>query len=349
MAAAGGNEARVRPLEHRLADAVRLPPFAVWIVVALIVGVLCIAWHNATGAWRGLEVGGEPFWRTPWRLEMVFAVILGYIVACGAWIVRSVQRDLGALAPVLAIASTELAAETNGIGRFSRSTLLAACAGGIAVGVTIHSVVNLVLPPGSPALEDRLWRFIRDVAIWMLAIRLIVVVIASSVRVSRLSERAARINLLDLRGLAPLARIGLRNALAFALAASMIVVLAGDEQTVSVTLVTVAIVGCVGAFTLLLPVGGAHRAIRAAKDEKLLAVRAAIGRASIATLTEGAESADAAARLGGLLALEARVYDVSEWPFDMGTFARFVAFSALPLGSWIAAALVEWAVSRVMS
>ena len=345
MAAA---EARVRPIEHRLEEAMRLPSPLVWFVATAIFLVVCTAWHNATGAWRGLAVDGEPFWRTPWRLEIVFAVILGYVFACGGWIVRSVRRDLDALAPVLAIAPSELAAERARIGLFSPFALLAAGAGGVAAGIGVHSLVNALLPPGHPALDDRLWRFLRDVAIWALSIRLIVVMIGSSQRVSQLSERVARIDLLDLRGLAPLARIGLRSALAFALAASMIAAMSSDELTLPVTLVTMAIVGAVAAFTVLLPVRGVHRAIRAAKDAELLAVRAAIARTRAATLTGGAAGAEDATRLAGLLAFEARIAGVVEWPFDVGTFVRFFALLALPLGSWIAAALVEWGVSQVL-
>jgi hypothetical protein len=348
VAAIGAEDARVRPIEHRLADAMRLPAAAVWIVATLIVLVLCTAWHNVTGAWRGLEVGGEPFWRTSWRLEVVFAAILGYVFACGGWIVRSVRRDLDALAPALAIEPSELAAERAGIGLFSPSGLLVACAGGVAAGIAVNSLVNSILPPGSPALEDRFWRLIRDVTIWTLAIRLNVVVIGSSQRVSRLSERAARIDLLDLRGLAPLARIGLRSALAFAIAASMIAAMAGDELTLPVTLATVVIVAAVGAFALMLPVRGAHRAIRAAKNAELLAVREAIARTRTPALVGGVESAVAATRLGGLLAFEARIAGVGEWPFDVGTFVRFLAFLALPLGSWIAGALVDRVVSRML-
>jgi hypothetical protein len=313
-----------------------------------IVLVLCAAWHNAIGTWRGLEAGGEPFWRTPWRLEIVFAVILGYAFACGGWIVRSVRRDLDALAPTLAIEPSELAAERARIGLFSPSVLLVAGIGGVAAGIAVHSLVNAMLPPGHAALDDRLWRFVRDVTIWTLSVRLVVVVVGSSQRVSRLSERAARIDLLDLRGLAPLVRIGLRSALAFALAASMIAAMSSDELMLPVTLATMAIVGAVGAFTILLPVHGVHRAIRAAKDSELLAVRRAIARARTAAVAGGAASAEDAMRLGGLLALEARIAGVNEWPFDLGTFVRFGLFLALPLGSWIAGALVEWGVSRVL-
>lgn len=348
MAATGAEDARVRPLELRLAEATRLPLLFVWILATLVVLVLCTAWHNATGVWRGIAVDGEPFWRTSWRLEIVFAVILGYLFACGGWIVRSVRRDVDALAPVLAMAPSELAAERAGVGHFSRLTLFVAGAGGVAAGIVVHQLVNALLPAGHSALDDRPWRFLRDVAVWTLAVRLVVVVIGTSQRVSRLSERAARIDLLDLRGLAPLARVGLRSALAFALAASLIAAMASDELTLPVTLVTMAIVGAVGALTVLLPVRGVHRAIRAAKDAELLAVRAAIARTRDAALAGDAGAAERATRLGGLLAFEARIASVAEWPFDVGTFVRFALFLALPFGSWIAGALVERLVSRVL-
>ena len=348
MAASRAERARVRPIEHRLAEATRLPSLLVWIVAALIVLVLCAAWHNATGAWRGLAVDGEPFWRTTWRLEIVFAVILGYVFACGGWIVRNMRRDLDALAPVLAIEPSELIAERAGIGRFSPWALLVAGAGGVAAGIVVYLLVNALLPPGHSALDDRLWRLLRDVTIWTLSIRLIVVVVGSSRRVSQLSERVARIDLLDLRGLAPLARIGLRSALAFAIAASMIAAMASDELTLPVTLLTMAMVGAVGASTVLLPVRGVHRAIRAAKNAELLAVRAAIARARTAAIVGGTDAAEDATRLSGLLAFEARIAGVGEWPFDVGTFVRFAVFLALPLGSWTAGALVERVVSRVL-
>ena len=297
-----------------------------WIVATVIVLVLCTAWHNATGIWRGLEVGGEPFWRTPWRLEIVFAVILGYVFACGGWIVRSVRRDLDALAPALAIEPSELAAERAGIGLFSPSALLVAGVGGVAAGIAVNSLVNAILPPGHAALEDRFWRFVRDVTIWTLSIRLIVVVIGSSQRVSQLSERVARIDLLDLRGLAPLARIGLRSALAFALAASMIAAMAGDELHASRDSRHDGDRGRRG--SVHAPAARARRASRDPRREGRRAARGARGdraRAHRGARRRGSEAAEDAMRLGGLLAFEARIAGVGEWPFDVGTFVRFAA------------------------
>jgi len=346
----GAQGVRVRPIEHRIGEALRLPPLLVWVAATLIFLVLCTAWHNATGAWRGFTVDGEPFWRTPWRLEIVFAVILGYVLACGEWIVRSAQRDLDATAPALAIPPSELATERAGLGLFSPLVLLVATLGGAAAGIVVHSLVNTLLPPGHSALDDRAWRLLRDVAIWIFSARLVVAMVAASRRVSKLSEGTARIDLLDLRAFAPLARIGLRNALAFALAASLIAAMTSDEIALPVTLATVALVAAVGAFTVVLPVLGVHRAIRAAKEAELRSVRAAIDRARGAALAPGATRAEdeGASRLGGVLALEARIAGASEWPFDVGTFARFTLFLVLPLASWIAGALVEWLVSRAL-
>ena len=125
--------------------------------------------------------------------------------------------------------------------------------------------------------------------------------------------------------------------------------MSGDEPTLPITLLTMAIVAVVDVFALLLPVRGARRAIRAAKDAELLTVRAAIARTRTAALSGSAEHAQDALLLGGLLELEARVTHVVEWPFDLGTFVRFILFLALPLASWIAAALVERLVAYVLS
>jgi hypothetical protein len=49
----------------------------------------------------------------------------------------------------------------------------------------------------------------------------------------------------------------------------------------------------------------------------------------------------AASRLPGLLAYEARIEGVREWPIGAFGFLRFLIYVAIPVGSWIASALVE--------
>ena len=69
-------------------------------------------------------------------------------------------------------------------------------------------------------------------------------------------------------------------------------------------------------------------------------MRSAI-RASDLAIREGRANLDEVTRLPGLLALEARIEGVREWPFDTGSLLRFGFYVALGLGSWLGAATVE--------
>jgi hypothetical protein len=62
----------------------------------------------------------------------------------------------------------------------------------------------------------------------------------------------------------------------------------------------------------------------------------------------GPEAADAARRLPGLLAFEARIEAAREWPFDAATLRRFGIVLLLPLVSWLGGALVERGVDTLL-
>ena len=53
-------------------------------------------------------------------------------------------------------------------------------------------------------------------------------------------------------------------------------------------------------------------------------------------------------RLADLLAYEARIASVSEWPIDGFTLLRLSFYLFLPVGSWLGGALVERLVSRLL-
>ena len=52
--------------------------------------------------------------------------------------------------------------------------------------------------------------------------------------------------------------------------------------------------------------------------------------------------------LPALLAWEARVESIREWPFDTPTLVRFALFLLIPLGSWLGGAVVERVVDLVL-
>ena len=79
-----------------------------------------------------------------------------------------------------------------------------------------------------------------------------------------------------------------------------------------------------------------------AKRSELDRVRARIRQARNVVL-DVAQGQDEALRqaLPGLLAYEARIEAVHEWPFDLGTVLRFAALLTIAAGSWLGGALVE--------
>jgi hypothetical protein len=100
---------------------------------------------------------------------------------------------------------------------------------------------------------------------------------------------------------------------------------------------------------LLLPVRGVHRRIREEKRAKLAALRGQIRVAADDATGSDAEGVRAATRLPRLLALESRIREVREWPFDTPSLARFALDVTLGVGSWLDAAAVERLLDLVLA
>jgi hypothetical protein len=95
------------------------------------------------------------------------------------------------------------------------------------------------------------------------------------------------------------------------------------------------------ALAFLFPVRGLRRQIRARKAEELSKLREKIRHNRELADGSGSESAEAGAKLPGLLAYKHEIESVREWPFDAPTLTRFFLYVAIPLGSWFGGALVE--------
>ena len=88
---------------------------------------------------------------------------------------------------------------------------------------------------------------------------------------------------------------------------------------------------------LFLPTWGIHQCLKATKERELRQLRAAIS----ARRAPDARSVEDAQQLRADLAMEQRLLEVSEWPFDAGSYGRVALYIFLGLGSWVGAALVE--------
>jgi len=93
---------------------------------------------------------------------------------------------------------------------------------------------------------------------------------------------------------------------------------------------------------------GAHEAVKRAKLQKL-AVCSELIRGQREHLRAGPGTAnEAGPRMADLVAYKSLIESVSEWPIDVPQRVRLALYLLLPLGSWVAGALVEHVVDGVL-
>jgi hypothetical protein len=274
--------------------------------------------------------------------------LVAYLPGAFAGAVRAAERTLRELAPAFVRPDEALEAAARVIGRREDAALRRAGVIGAGIGLLIPLATNLTLstwavwelPPEAIA-----HRMALAPLGWFVA-RAGAVVWRESRRLAGLGESALRVDLLDLRPLAPLARAGLRHALLSAGALSLLLVAFRDPSiapglpfvVAGASLLNVAM----SAATLWLALSGGHRAIQ---REKARAQEAA--NVVLRGLTaRGATHAPGA--LADALAWKRFVAQAPDWPIDFPTLQRFVIPLALPLASLVAGALLQTLVERLI-
>ena len=186
--------------------------------------------------------------------------------------------------------------------------------------------------------------------IWfVVANTMLIVLFARGTELSRKADASLRalvdgelrIDLLRIDALDVLGRSAARGALVwFAISAVICLFFVGGQSSWFVIGLLIAC-AAIGLWIFVRVIERVHRRIRAAKNEELERLRRQIDRAR----GQMHEQAEAATRVQGLLAYEARIAAAPEWPFDQTTLVRLGA-SALILslpwfGQALAASLVE--------
>jgi hypothetical protein len=298
---------------------------------------------------RGLAAATD--FRGDWeaRLLLINAAALGYAVMMTTYVAWGTFRDLKALRPVLRGGEATYAKLRLQLSQFERRRLwtgaLVAAAFSVVIGeLGVERWTRLLA--GEWSLRDPCIA-VPALAFWVVGGQGAVYLIDSARLYSRIGERHVDIDLLDLGPLSPLTRHGLRivllSAIIGAVATSSAVVRAAPLPSSSVAALLLC---CISGLPLvsaafLLPVRGLRRQIRARKAEKLAQLRGEIRHNEELMTGSGTDSAEAGARLPGLLAYKHEIESVREWPFDAPTLIRFFLYVAIPLGSWLGGALVE--------
>lgn len=168
--------------------------------------------------------------------------------------------------------------------------------------------------------------------------RFMFLLIWNAIQVSRTARYIRHIDLFDTSIVKPYAQQGVRSSLLAVVSLSVSANLWLDPNSPTIGTAT-SLVMLVGAsvLALVLPTWGIHLRLKVLKEVELKQVRKAIAsRRDPETRT-----VDDAQQLRADLAIERRLMEISEWPFDAGSYGRVALYVFLGFGSWVGAALVE--------
>ncbi len=282
------------------------------------------------------------FWgEDSWLETTVRSLVLGYTITLVGVGYRTGARCLDELRPNLVGGEEDHRAAMGALVDARPAALRAAGALGAIILVTLGSVTD-VGGWGPYRLGGFAWLGLLG---WLL-FRAIFAHLHVARVLSRLGGQRIRIELLDLRPLAPLVGWGLQIVLVWAVwFAAMALFFVAPEPTHPLNWLGLSPLLVISIGALVLPVRGVHRRIRAAKRAELERLRTAIMAERELGLASDGEPGP---RLANLVAYHGLVESVQEWPFDVATWLRFGLYVAIGAGSWVGAALVERLLERAL-
>jgi hypothetical protein len=278
------------------------------------------------------------------------AVLLAFVASGTLWVRRGVLEDIERLGALAGVAPAEVAKAVRGNAKSPRSFR--------AVALAVSLVIGVVIIPLSSGVEfsslagwdlHHVWGVATNVAVFFLTIDGAWLAIQGWRTIERYTRVHLSIDLLDHQTLASIGRIGLRGAVLWLGGTTIASTLTWGMNRIAPLVVILAITLTLATVSFLLPPKIASGRLREAKRAELARVRAKIARARDAALTgAGGAAAEQAALLPGLLAYEARIEAVREWPYDTSTLVRFTLLAVIAAGSWLGGAIVERALGAVL-
>lgn len=280
---------------------------------------------------------------------VLHAALVGYVPAATLAVLRSAQRELREVRRGMSMAE-DLVVRVPPVGSPTPGWWLVLAAG------FCFGILGPWLTEPAKSLVD-LWdpRTFAPEVYWHRVLGLWITTwmgwfVFAVVRVSRrLSSAAGRLDELDpfdTAVAAPFARQGLSNALFAAGLFSLVSLFWFDHGVTPLLVLVAASTIALTVLALLLPVRSVHRRIEGARDAELrwCDAQLAIERGRLRT----GDPAGVPGRMTDLLAFREQVEKIRTWPFDTPKLRRIALYLLIPVGSWVASALVQTVVERLM-
>lgn len=324
-----------RPLTHRalqwLADNLSLPPAATGVVCTAILGgfALWVSWLigivDEVAAGRQADIAV--------RAPVTLYIMLGYLPIAIYYLTRWTTEHFDEIVRQSDLDHKSLLfprSLTNWVG---------------AVGSVATCLLFLDIPD-NPLSLLKPWRWPAEftfplpglVFLGWFNFRFMFLLVWMGLAISRTAKEIPRIELFETSEVKPYAQQGVRTSLLAVISLSISANLWLDPNSPAIaTGTTLVLLVAATVLALLLPTWGIHLRLKVSKQSELKRIRKAIALRH----DPDTRSVEDAQQLGADLALERRLMEVSEWPFDAGSYGRVILYIVLGLGSWVGAALVE--------
>ncbi len=325
-----------------------LPVAPIWVgagIAALLIGLFFVS-VVATGEFSRFMASETRWWQDrDGRMGLLIALLLAYLPTARRYATTGTRRNLVHLAAAAGWSRRQLEAARREIEALDPRAMRRWG----AIALLLVPLIALGIDR-DPTLYLQSWYWKRAAPWWSWGLGFMVCWNAALLfytiqvyarRFSSLGSRLPEIDLLDLSGLAPFARQGLRSALPWVILLSFWAVNLIDSGWLLVIGVMGPLTLASGSAALLLPMRGVHGRIRETKRAELTRVNAAIRGDASALEASAIASRAKSVGLADLLAYREFIGSVQEWPFDAPTRLRFLLYLAIPLGSWLGGAFVE--------
>ena len=346
---AGGPSDRRYTWETRILLA---SPLSFWLNVVLVI-IVIFASFLACYAWNGLDLivyeAGDPTLSTNTWTALCMSLLWGAIFGLNEYSRSANLADLIELkANGFAVAEAHLDGLACGQTKASRKRANYFGLVGALIGYVFY---NLVYQPNDHAFDifhgtlTNYWFIVMTLSLFIESFRSLSYVRTDTRSLLHNLDARIEIDFFDIGKLDGLGRIALRRALPWVVAAAIVLLLIFSQRSATFFWILFSFLIANATFVFAAPMWRVHVLIDKAKNTELKKLRRDIVAKHIEF--ENSESAEIAARLSALLALEHHLERVREWPLDLSTIVRFGFYLALPLGSWLGGALVERALNLV--
>jgi hypothetical protein len=300
--------------------------------------------------WVMTQFGSYPT-RSPGEIDVdVFLVrMVSLVVPYVAWAlfrgIARAQQELRALRPVLGLSEHELESLVRSLASctWRRFAALLGVAALLALFFQQRNSGRVTQILESPSVAD-FWLLVCGTTAWTVTLIFAWFALRNANALRRLASDVKRLDPFDIDPIRPFGRFGLRMALytmgGIAIFQACGVLVAPSEiKGPRILIASTAVVSA--AIIFLLPTWGIHQQQRRRKVDLLRQVQGEIAARP--------DSREAPLHpLLDLLEYRDQIRRISEWPFETPEVLRLALYMVLPLASWVASALVQRLLDRLL-